>query len=74
VDVLHRHLLLVAKTRRGKYTLMQRLATFAMQVTPRRSVLIVDPHRDLATAVLSVVPAEGANRSCLLTSPSAGDP
>jgi hypothetical protein len=57
-DVLQRHLLLVAKTRRGKSTLMQRLASFAMQVTPRRSVLVVDPHRDLATAVLSVVPAE----------------
>jgi hypothetical protein len=55
-DVLRRHLLLVAKTRRGKSTLMQRLALFAMQVQPRRAVLVLDPHRDLVTSLLGVVP------------------
>jgi hypothetical protein len=57
-DVLGRHMLLVAKTRRGKSTLMQRLALFAMQAEPRRAVLLVDPHRDLAEATLAQVPAE----------------
>jgi hypothetical protein len=57
-EVLSRHLLLVAKTRRGKSTLMQRLAQFAMQVEPRRAVLLVDPHRDLAEATLCLVPPD----------------
>ncbi|MDQ6671154.1 MAG: DUF87 domain-containing protein [Chloroflexota bacterium] len=55
-DLLGRHLLLVAKTRRGKSTLMLRLAHHAMQSQPRRAVLLVDPHRDLAEAALSLVP------------------
>ena len=57
-DVLARHMLLVAKTRRGKSTLMQRLALFAMHREPRQTVLVVDPHRDLAEAMLCLVPAE----------------
>jgi hypothetical protein len=57
-DVLRRHLLLVAKTRRGKSTLMLRLARHAMQARPRRAVLLVDPHRDLAEAALGLVPDE----------------
>jgi hypothetical protein len=57
-DVLRRHMLLVAKTQRGKSTLMQRLARHAMQVDPRHSVLVVDPHRDLAEALLGLIPAE----------------
>lgn len=60
-DVLRRHLLLVAKTRRGKSTLMQRLARHAMQVEPRRAVLLVDPHRDLADALLGLIPVEKTN-------------
>jgi hypothetical protein len=56
-DVLRRHLLLVAKTRRGKSTLMQRLARHSMQAEPRRAVLLVDPHRDLAEAMLGLIPA-----------------
>ena len=55
-DVLGRHLLLVAKTRRGKSTLMLRLAQHAMQSQPRRAVMLVDPHRDLADAALGLVP------------------
>jgi hypothetical protein len=58
VDVLRRHLLLVAKTRRGKSSLMLRLAHHAMQSEPRRAVLLVDPHRDLAEAALGLVPED----------------
>ena len=57
-DVLWRHLLLVAKTRRGKSTLLLRLACYAMQASPRRGVVLVDPHTDMAEAALGVVPAE----------------
>jgi Helicase HerA, central domain len=59
-DVLRRHVLLVAKTRRGKSTLMLRLAHHAMQTSggERRAVLLVDPHRDLARGALEIVPAE----------------
>jgi Helicase HerA, central domain len=55
-DVLRRHLLLVAKTRRGKSTLMQRLACHSMETEPRRAVLVLDPHRDLAESLLGLVP------------------
>ncbi len=55
-DLLGRHLLLVAKTRRGKSTLMLRLAQHAMLSEPRRAVLLVDPHQDLAEAAVSLVP------------------
>ena len=55
-DVMGRHLLLVAKTRRGKSALMLRLAQHAMQSQPPRAVLLVDPHRDLAEAALSLAP------------------
>ncbi|HEY3058961.1 MAG TPA: type IV secretion system DNA-binding domain-containing protein [Chloroflexota bacterium] len=55
-DVLRRHLLLVAKTRRGKSTLMLRLAQHALLATSRRAVMLVDPHQDLAEAVLGLVP------------------
>jgi hypothetical protein len=57
-DVLHRHQLLVAKTRRGKSTLMQRMAQYAMQVEPGRGMLLVDPHRDLAESLLGLVPPD----------------
>jgi hypothetical protein len=57
-DALRRHLLLVAKTRRGKSSLMQRLAHYCMQAEPRRAVLLVDPHRDLAESLLGLVPPE----------------
>jgi hypothetical protein len=56
-DVLRRHLLLVAKTRRGKSSLMLRLAEHAVHARPKRAVLLIDPHRDLAESVLEIVPA-----------------
>ncbi|HEV7662381.1 MAG TPA: type IV secretory system conjugative DNA transfer family protein, partial [Chloroflexota bacterium] len=57
-DVLQRNALLVAKTRRGKSTLMLHLAHFAMRAAPRRAVLLVDPHADLANGALNLVPPE----------------
>jgi hypothetical protein len=65
-DVLDRHLLLVAKTRRGKSTLMLRLAQHAMRIEPNRSVLLVDPHADLAAHTLGLVPAARANDAVFL--------
>jgi hypothetical protein len=60
-ELTRRHLLLVAKTRRGKSTLLLRLATYAMaEPDPHgrdRAVVLVDPHRDLVQAALGVVPA-----------------
>jgi DNA helicase HerA-like ATPase len=65
--LLGRHLLAVAKTRRGKSSLLLRLVQHLMQARPpvpggtmtnRRCVVLVDPHRDLAAAALSLVPRE----------------
>jgi hypothetical protein len=53
-DLLGRHLLLVAKTRRGKSALMLRLARHLM--ARERAVVLLDPHRDLARAALGLVP------------------
>jgi hypothetical protein len=62
-DLLRRHLLLVAKTRRGKSSLLLRLARHAMDAAapggpggPRPALVLVDPHRDLARAALGLVP------------------
>src|SRR5205814_3700859 len=60
-DLLGRHLLLVAKTRRGKSSLMLRLAQHLMAErgpAGRPALVVVDPHRDLAEAVLGCVPPE----------------
>lgn len=57
-DVLRRNLLMVAKTRRGKSTLMLRLAQHAMAAEPRRAVLLIDPHSDLAAQAAAIVPPE----------------
>lgn len=61
--LLNRHVLAVAKTRRGKSTLLLRLAQHLMTTggsgrgaQGRRSVILVDPHRDLASAALGLVP------------------
>jgi hypothetical protein len=57
-DTLDRHLVLVAKTRRGKSSLLLRLARYLMEGTgaERRAVVLVDPHGDLALAALGLVP------------------
>lgn len=59
-ELLHRHLLLVAKTRRGKSSLLLTLARYLMEpqgATRAPTLMIVDPHLDLARAALGVVPA-----------------
>src|SRR5581483_9648992 len=59
-DLLQRHLLLVAKTRRGKSSLLLRLAAYLMESRSAAGVpigvVVVDPHRDLAEAALGIVP------------------
>ena len=66
--LLGRHLLAVAKTRRGKSSLLLRLVQHLMQsgaagtashaASNARCIVLVDPHRDLAAAALSLVPRE----------------
>jgi hypothetical protein len=56
--LLRRHLLAVAKTRRGKSSLLLRLVQqhLARPATDRHGLILVDPHRDLALAALGLVP------------------
>jgi Type IV secretory system Conjugative DNA transfer len=55
--LLGRHLLAVAKTRRGKSSLLLRMVHHLMQSgDDHRSVVLVDPHHDLAVSALSLVP------------------
>jgi hypothetical protein len=57
-ELLGRHLLLVAKTRRGKSALLARLAAYLMAApvpAGHRALQLVDPHRDLARAALGLV-------------------
>ena len=56
-DLLRRHQLLVAKTRRGKSSLLLRLAqhTMAAAGPDRPGLVLVDPHRDLAWAGCGLV-------------------
>ena len=60
-ELLRRHLLLVAKTRRGKSSLLLQLARYIMETpvagTRPSALVLVDPHRDLARAALGLVPA-----------------
>ena len=59
-ELLRRHLLLVAKTRRGKSSLLLRIASHLMESTADDgrppALVLVNPHRDLAHAVLGLVP------------------
>ncbi|MBV9354312.1 MAG: hypothetical protein JO023_02175, partial [Chloroflexi bacterium] len=56
--LLRRHLLAVAKTRRGKSSLLLRLVQhhLTQPSSDRHGLILVDPHRDLAMAALSLVP------------------
>ena len=51
-----RNKLLLARTQRGKTTLMMHLARYAME-DPDRAVVFVDPHGDAVKRLLSVIPA-----------------
>ena len=56
---LRRHIFMVAKTQKGKSTLMAHLAAEAMRQDT--SLVVIDPHGDLARALLGVVPRERAS-------------
>ena len=68
--LLHRNQLIVARTRRGKSTLLSHIAAGILERiasgADRTAVVVVDPHQDLAEAVLGVVPAELAERTIYL--------
>ncbi len=59
-ELLGRHLLLVAKTRRGKSSLMLRIARYLMEQQSAggrpHGLVLVDPHHDLARAAVGIVP------------------
>ncbi len=67
---LYRNHLVVAKTRRGKSTLLQHIAGHLMrEIASRRErllLVIIDPHQDLAESVLSVVPPGLEDRTAYL--------
>ncbi|MQA00408.1 MAG: type IV secretion system DNA-binding domain-containing protein [Dehalococcoidia bacterium] len=68
--LLHRNHLIVAKTRRGKSTLLRHLAAGIMEGVAAgaddTALVVVDPHQDLAEAVLEAVPDELADRTVYL--------
>ena len=68
--LLHRNQLIVAKTRRGKSTLLRHIAAQVMEGAAsgadETALVVVDPHQDLAEAVLDAVPPELANRTTYL--------
>ncbi|MEZ4503962.1 MAG: type IV secretion system DNA-binding domain-containing protein [Dehalococcoidia bacterium] len=68
--LLHRNQLIVAKTRRGKSTLLRHLAAGVMESVATgaddTALVVVDPHQDLAEAVLDAVPDELADRTVYL--------
>ncbi|NJD64427.1 MAG: hypothetical protein FIB00_04155 [Chloroflexi bacterium] len=67
---LYRNHLVVAKTRRGKSTLLQHIASHLMQEIAshreRLLLVVIDPHQDLAESVLSVVPPGIEDRTAYL--------
>ncbi len=66
----YRNHLIVAKTRRGKSTLLQHVAAHLMQeIASRRErllLVVIDPHQDLAESVLSVLPPGLEDRTAYL--------
>ncbi|MEX2447907.1 MAG: hypothetical protein WD404_04085, partial [Solirubrobacterales bacterium] len=68
--LLHRNHFLVAKTRRGKSTLLRHIAAGVMERVAAgvedTALVVVDPHQDLAEAVLAAVPPELIDRTIYL--------
>lgn len=66
LSLLTRNQLIVAKTRRGKSTLLLHIASHLMERMAsgheRMLLVVVDPHQDFAEAVLSQVPPEIEDR------------
>lgn len=69
-QLLHRNHLIVAKTRRGKSTLLRHMAGGLMERVAAgvedTALVVVDPHQDLAEAVLASVPDALADRTVYL--------
>jgi hypothetical protein len=69
-SALFRNHLILAKTRRGKSTFLQHLASHLMQELDagreRLLLVVIDPHQDLAESVLSVVPSGIEDRTAYL--------
>jgi len=59
-DSLWRHIFMVAKTQKGKSTLMAHLAAEAMRNAERTAIVVIDPHGDLVRTLLGLVPSERA--------------
>jgi len=68
--LLHRNHFIVAKTRRGKSTLLRHIAAGLMERVATgvedATLVVVDPHQDLAEAVLASVPDALADRTIYL--------
>ncbi|MPZ99100.1 MAG: TraM recognition domain-containing protein [Dehalococcoidia bacterium] len=68
--LLYRNQLMVAKTRRGKSTLLRHLAAGLMERVAAgiedTALVVVDPHQDLAESVLASVPDALADRTIYL--------
>ncbi len=68
--LLHRNQLIVAKTRRGKSTLLRHIAASVMERvadgSDETALVVVDPHQDLAEAVLDAVPQALTDRTTYL--------
>jgi Helicase HerA, central domain len=55
---LRQHIFMVAKTQRGKSTLMAHFAVEAMRQAERTALVVIDPHGDLVRSLLPLVPRE----------------
>ncbi len=55
-EILSRNVFMVAKTQKGKSTLMAHLAAAAMQTNS--ALVVIDPHGDLVRSLLPLVPRE----------------
>jgi hypothetical protein len=69
-DLMRRHMFFLARTRMGKSTLMNHVATHAMKMKARgehkNAIVVIDPHADLVDALLHNVPPEIANKVRLI--------
>ncbi|HEY8694872.1 MAG TPA: DUF87 domain-containing protein, partial [Chloroflexota bacterium] len=68
--VLRRHLLVIAKTGRGKSALLARLALFVLETLSaggkQPALILIDPHRDLAYLTLGSMPAHRLSSAVFL--------
>jgi DNA helicase HerA-like ATPase len=61
LDDRRRHLLISGRSGTGKSTLLANL--FAQDANAGRGVLLLDPHGDLATTALSLIPSNKINKT-----------